>query len=121
MFFCLGVWLVLFGIVLPMFQLCHVALFSQKLPVQILFLSGARFGRNFRERTFDFLSWCPIGVFWYCFANVFVLLCGVVLPKAPEKIIFLSGSRFGRNFRERTFGFCLGVRLVFFGIVLPMF
>ena len=82
LFFCLCVRLVFCDVVLPMFQFHYVALFSRKLPDKIIFLSGARFGRNFRERTFGILPWCPVGGFWCRFAYVSVLLCCLALPKA---------------------------------------
>ena len=78
----------------------------RKLPENILFLSGAHFGRNFRQRTFWFLAFVSGWCFWCCFAYVSALLCCLVLPKAGlKKILFLSGARFGRNFRERILFF----------------
>ena len=72
---------VFFGGVSPMFLLYCAGTFSRKLPEKILFLSGARFAKNFRERTFGFGLLCPVGVFWWCFAYVFALLCWNILPK----------------------------------------
>ena len=64
------------------------------------------FWKKFSGASFWFLAfvsgWCFLVLFCLCF---FVLLCGVALPEASWKILFLSGVCFGRNFRERTFGF----------------
>ena len=65
-------------------------------------LSGARFGRSFRERAFVF-NLCVRLVFLVLFAYGFALLYGIVLPKAGRKIIFLSGAFFGNIFREQSF------------------
>ena len=112
--FSLCVRLVFFGIVLLMFLLYCVALFSRKLPEKILFLSGARFGRNFRERTFGFLPLCPVGV-----SLVLLCLCFsfIMLPCFPESCLKKNSCQV----RVLEDFFCLGVQLVFFGVVLPMF
>ena len=61
-------------------------------------------------------------MFFCCsFAYVFDSLCGIALPTTARKILFLSGSLFGRNFRERTLVFLAFVAGWCFFVVFPMF
>ena len=110
-----------FVVVSPMFLIHHVALLSRSLPEKFS-SSQVRFWEETCGRKLLFF-WllCPVGVFCCSFAYVVDSLCGIALPTTPRKILFLSGSLFGINFRERTFVFCLCVRLVFLVVVFPMF
>ena len=88
-----------------MFLLYYVALFSLKSPEKILFLSGARFGRNVRERTFGFLPLCPVGVFGVVLP-MFLLYYGALFSrKLPEKLSSCQARVLEKNFCARTFGF----------------
>ena len=60
-----------FDVVLPMFLLYYLALFSQKLPEEIFSFRGAHSAENFRERTlvFGLCVWLVFffGIFCLCF------------------------------------------------------
>ena len=60
---------------LPMFQLYHVALFSRKLPEKLSSCQVRVLEEILGSELLVFLPWCPVGVFWSCFAYVFALLC----------------------------------------------
>ena len=99
LFFCLCVQLVFFDVVLPMFLLYSLALFSQKLPEEIFSFSGARFAENFRERTLVF-GLCVWSVFSLAFfAYVYSLSFRIVLLKAARKNFLLVRSAFRRQAR----------------------
>ena len=68
------------------------------------------FRENFRGRTLGIWYLCSVDVFWFCFAYVFALLCGVVLPE-------VVWNSWGANFCFLVF--C--ARSMLFGSVLPMY
>ena len=76
--FCLCVQLVFFDVVLPMFLLYYLALFSQKLPEEIFSFRGAHSAENFRERSLVFGLCVWLVFFLAFFASVSSLLCRIV-------------------------------------------
>ena len=103
--FCLG------------FSLCGLT-FLPKAVWKILFLSGAHFGKFFGSEFLHFLPLCPVVVFWCCFANVFALFSGIVLPKVAWRDFFLLRRAFRRTFSGANFGFqAFCVRSLFFFVL----
>ena len=107
LFLSLCVRVVFFGVVSLMFLLHYVALFSRKLPEK---LSSCQV--HFLEEIFGsellFFSFCVRLVFFVVVSPMFLIHYVALLSRnLPKKILFLSGSLFGRKFREQTFVFLL--------------
>ena len=101
-----------------------MGLFSGKLLEKIVFLSGARFANNFEFFGSELLvlAFCVRSVFFGGVSPMFLLYCaGTFSRKLPEKILFLSGARFAKNFGSELLVLAFCVRSVFFGGVSSMF
>ena len=88
---------------------------------KILFLSGALFGRNFRERSF-FCSFCVWLVFFVVVSPMFLIHYVALLSRNLPKKFSSCQVRFLEEISgANLFFFCFCVRLVFFVVVSPMF
>ena len=118
--FCLCVQLMFFGVVFPMFLLYYVACFSRKLPQKFSSCQVRILEEVFGSELFVFFAFvsgcCFLVLFCLCFSFI-------MLPGSPESC--LKNTSCQARVLETSFGskllvFCLCVRLVFFGVVLPM-
>ena len=87
-------------------------------------LSNCVFWEKFSGANFCFCAFGsgPVAVFWCCFAYVFLLYYVALFSRKPlEKFSSCQARVLGEIFGSELLFFSLCVRLVFFGVVLPMF
>ena len=99
LFFCLCVQLVFFDVVLPMFLLYYLALFSQKLPEEIFSFGGAHSAETFLERTLVFGLCVWLVFFFGIILPVFLLYYAELLNLKEEALSVFTSFFCSETFR----------------------